>query len=97
MNLSSAGNTEIPAYLILRENGYSIERKESEGKETWMAIKGDTKLIGDSLLELLSLRDIIEQRGKNWKATDDEIEEFLRTYYPHQQRSYTTSRATKCR
>ena len=85
MNLSSSGNTEIPAYLILRENGFSIERKESEGKETWIAIKDDTKLAGNSLLELLSLREIIEERGENWKATDDEIEEFLRTYYPHQQ------------
>jgi hypothetical protein len=73
--IAAAGNIEVPAYLALRQAGFDDEN------EQWVAAKSDIKLIAESPLELLGLW-LRKERGANWKATGEEIEAFLRLFYP---------------
>lgn len=71
----------LQAYLALLEKGYSVRRGTGIGDSAlWLAVKGDNEFIGDGLLELLGIVCMCETRGENWKATDKQIEEFLKKY-----------------
>lgn len=79
--IAAAGNTEVPAYLCLKEKGYKMTvRDMSKTEQLWTATKGNVKLSGNGPLELLALAAILSMKGKNWKATDGEIEAFTSEY-----------------
>ncbi len=81
MKISAAGNTEVPAYLALVELGFEITTSSHGNEvESWIARNGETELIGDGPFELLALVKLIECRGKNWKASDEEIDDFVGKY-----------------
>lgn len=81
MKLSAAGNTEVPAYLALKELGFVISVGETaDGCHVWSAQKEELLLNGEGPLELLALVKLIECRGENWYASDTEIEEFVSEY-----------------
>ncbi len=81
MKVAGAGNVEVPSYLALIELGYKVDVVEGENKEhTWTATKNKETLIGSGPLELLGLIKMIELRGQNWKATDEQIEGFVKKY-----------------
>lgn len=77
MKVTTAGNTEVPAYLALRSLEFEIRKRRGQDQELWFAIRDDLELVGASPLELLALATLVEQRGPAWQATDEEIEEFL--------------------
>jgi hypothetical protein len=78
--IAAAGNTEVPTYLTLTELGYSVDRIDKGGEEHWIAKKGT--LLADCPLELLGLSLLRSQRGPGWQAGDNEIDEFLKRFYP---------------
>ena len=81
MKLSAAGNTEVPAFLALKELGYDISVVDNEDRsQLWTATKDDTQFSGSGPLELLALVKLIEIRGDKWPASDEEIEEFASKY-----------------
>lgn len=81
MEIAAAGNTEVPAYLALVDLGFKISvRNLEKGAQIWTAAKNDLQVSGESPLELLALIKLIECRGENWKASDDEINDFLSKY-----------------
>lgn len=79
--VAAAGNTEVPTYLTLRRWGFAIacEERKSEGIR-WIASKDDLRLVADSPIELLGLATMRQERGRNWHASDEEIELFLNTF-----------------
>jgi len=81
--ITAAGNTEVPAYLLLLREGCSIERQHFGEEEIWIAEKGDLRVSGSSPLEVLGLYQMRKQRGKHWRTQDSEIEDFLKRFYPH--------------
>jgi len=84
VRIASAGNTEVPAYLALIANGYTVRVKRPEStseNELWFAENDRLEVIGDSPLELLALIKLFEARGPDWKAEDDEIDRFLERFY----------------
>ncbi len=81
-SIAAAGNIEVPAYLTLIEHGYSVDRIDEDGEERWLAKKGGLQLIASCPLELLGLSLLRSERGPRWQARDDEIEEFLKRFYP---------------
>jgi hypothetical protein len=78
MQITAAGNTEVPAYLVLVAKGYNVSN-EYPG-DVWLAQKDRNSFSASSLLELLGLVVMAKTRGSNWHATDQEIEAFLIKY-----------------
>ena len=74
----------VPAYLALRAKGYTVTRETpgNEAQETWIAESDSLRLVAEDTVSLLGLAPMAEQRGSDWKASDDEIEAFLRAYGP---------------
>ncbi|WP_316238707.1 hypothetical protein [Bradyrhizobium sp. SZCCHNR1015] len=80
--IAAAGNTEIPAYLTLIKLGYEIDRRYESDGELWSATKGTLQLVAESPLQLLGLALMYMERGADWQADDDEIDAFLKRFYP---------------
>jgi hypothetical protein len=79
--IAAAGNTEVPAYLALLEKGYSVRwERLSEEKEFWFAAKDDYEFVAEGPIELLGIAAMFETRGPDWRATDEEIEGFMKLY-----------------
>jgi hypothetical protein len=79
--LCAAGNVEVPSYLVLREKGYIVKAYDRpEGHSGWYAEKDGSRFQGDSLIEVLGLVSMFEVRGTNWAASDQDIDDFLKTY-----------------
>jgi hypothetical protein len=80
--ISEAGNVEVPAYLALLQLGYQLERRFSENRsEIWIAVNDNLKLSASSPLELLGLHSMRTIRGPEWKAVDQQIDQYLGKYY----------------
>ena len=80
--IAAAGNTEVPAYLTLIDYEYSVDRVDKDGDEHWIAKKGTLELVADSPLQLLGLHLLRSERGPRWQAADNEIDGFLKRFYP---------------
>jgi hypothetical protein len=81
--ISNAGNTLIPAYLALKSKGYHVSWKRGDSApddETWFAEGPLGRFTAEDPVTLLGLVVMREQRGSNWKATDEEIDEFMSNY-----------------
>jgi hypothetical protein len=76
MQITAAGNTEVPAYLVLVAKGYDVSHPD----DVWLAQKDQNSFSASGPLELLGLVAVAETRGRNWHATDQEIEAFLKKY-----------------
>ena len=75
--LCAAANVEVPAYLVLRQKAYTVT---APGNDGWYAEKGSLRFQAESLIELLGLVSMYEERGTNWAAADQEIDDFLAKY-----------------
>lgn len=81
-NITAAGNTEVPAYLTLRKLGFRIDRRIQEnGDEVWCAENENGSYSAPSPLEVLGIYTMRQVRGDNWKAEDEEIDQYLAAYY----------------
>lgn len=81
LRISAAGNTEVPAYLALIAKGYSVHwGRKSKEIELWYAKREDHEFVAEGPIELLGLVSMYEVRGENWKATDKEIDSFMKKY-----------------
>ena len=81
--VANAGNTEVPCYLATKSLGFSFSRmNEKQDNEIWIAEKGTIKFYASNQLELLGLIYMRELRGEKWKASDNEIDGYLASYYP---------------
>jgi hypothetical protein len=78
--IAAAGNTEVPAFLALRAAGFTLSTARVDDGVLWTARKGDLTLVGDSPLQLLGLHGLRKERGLAWKASDVEIDAFLKQF-----------------
>ena len=76
MNLSAAGNTEVPAYLGLLEKGYDV----SVLNDRWIAQRPELQFSAESPLQLLGLVTLFEARGEAWQASDAEVDHFINRF-----------------
>jgi hypothetical protein len=82
-SIAAAGNTVIPAYLTLVKLGFAVDRiNDKNDNELWIATKGALRLVGDCPVELLGLCLLRSERGAHWQATDDQIDHFMKQFYP---------------
>ncbi|MGY4478575.1 hypothetical protein ACVILL_005989 [Bradyrhizobium sp. USDA 3364] len=80
--IAAAGNTAVPAYLTLLKLGYTVDRAGKGDQEHWIAKKETLHLVADCPLELLGLCLLRSEQGPHWQATDLQIDEFMRQFYP---------------
>jgi len=82
MKISAAGNTEVPAYLVLVAKGYKVLCVPSKNgpEDLWIAERSGNSFSASGPVELLGVVTIGETRGELWPATDEEIEAFLVKY-----------------
>jgi hypothetical protein len=77
MRLAAAGNVLVPAIVLLEERGYSISFARTGATEHWTARRGETELLAEDPLALLGLAGLVEARGSEWPATDEQITQTL--------------------
>ena len=75
--LCAAPNVEVPAYLVLTQKAYTVT---APGNDGWYAEKDGLRFQAENLIELLGLVSMYEERGPNWGAADQEIDDFLSKY-----------------
>ena len=81
--IANAGNTEVPCYLTVQSLGFKFSRlNEGEDNELWVAENLGIRFVASNQLELLGLIYMRKFRGLEWKASDNEIDGYLRKYYP---------------
>ena len=84
LNLASASNVVIPAYLVLLSKGYRVSCKREEDPELWIAERDDLRFVGHDPLDLLGVVAVYEGRGAHWRASDEEIEAFTKRFLSEQ-------------
>lgn len=72
ITLASAGNTEPPAYKLIIDKGYNVERRDN----SLVAKKDGLIFLAYSALELLGLIVLFETKGENWGVEDEVIDEY---------------------
>jgi hypothetical protein len=81
LNLCKAGNTLVPAYLVLRAKGYDVtNQRPTDGDELWIASGPLGRFMAEDTESVLGLITMVEARGEHWRANDEEIETFLTTF-----------------
>ena len=78
MKLAAAGNTEIPALLVLEKKGAEITCEKDSN--LWTAVYQQNTFVAESPLELLGLIEMYSVRGAEWEANDKEFERCGKLY-----------------
>ncbi|WP_299121982.1 hypothetical protein [uncultured Tenacibaculum sp.] len=76
VTIAAAGNTEPPAYKLIIDKGYSIEKKG----DSLLAQKDDLIFLAYSILELAGLIFLYETKGANWQVDDEVIDEYCELF-----------------
>ena len=75
MRLDAFANTLAPALAELRSMGFAVKR---QGDASYMAERGDLRLCGEDVLQLLALAILSERRGgAACHPTDAEVQDLL--------------------
>jgi hypothetical protein len=81
LHISGAGNVVVPAYLTLQKMGYNVRfEKPVSDEETWIAESDAVRLSANDVIMLLGLATVAQARGESWKASDAEIQDFLKKF-----------------
>ncbi len=85
LQVFNAGNTQTPAYLVLKEKGFVVRKERRTGGEVgdekWIA-EGPMGTFGaEDPVSLLGIVAMVEARGEQWFAPDDAIDRFLNEFY----------------
>jgi hypothetical protein len=81
--LAGAGNVEVPCILALRSQGFTVSMTIVAEHEEWRAERPDLVLVADDPLGLLGLASLRQHRGREWRASDQEIDVFSQEFYPN--------------
>ena len=72
--LSAAGNTEPPAFELIKEMGFDVRKMQG----VWIAENRNSRFSASSPLELLGLISLHQAKGENWKVSDEKVEAFVK-------------------
>nr|CAP48447.1 putative integron gene cassette protein [uncultured bacterium] len=81
IQIPAAGNTMAPCWVVLEELGYTVTTTYLNDNEIWVAEKEDMNLQADDPCTLLGLAKLVEIRGKNWRVSDSQIDDFVQRFY----------------
>jgi len=78
--IATAGNTLVPALLVLEKLGFVIRIEAAEGAEQVRATRDDETYLADDPVSLLGLVKLIEERSWEWQPDDGEISAAIERY-----------------
>ena len=79
MRIATAGNTVVPALLTLERLGFTVTLTAAP-EALCVAKRGDDEYMADDPVAVLGLVKLVEVRGPEWRASDQEIDGTLRKY-----------------
>lgn len=82
LKIANAGNVTVPAALALEQRGYVVrcDRSDDGSRETWVAESSMAELFAEDPVALLGLAALLESRGSDWKASDEQSRNFLKKF-----------------
>ena len=72
--IAAAGNTVVPALLVLSELGFDVTVRTTPERQWVVAIRGEEEFVADDPVTVLGLIKLVEVRTWNWRASDVDIE-----------------------
>jgi hypothetical protein len=78
--IAAAGNTVVPALLVLENLGFDVAVRSSSLGQTVVAVRGEEQYQGDDPVAVLGLIKLIEVRSWEWLPADSEIDNTTRKY-----------------
>lgn len=78
--IASAGNTVVPALLVLESLGFTVSVERDAALDLVRATRGEETYVGEDPVAVLGLVKLIETRGWGWEAADIEIDQVLERY-----------------
>jgi hypothetical protein len=76
--IAAAGNTVAPAVLALEGMGFAVRFERNS--DSCEATRGDEQYLAADPVELLGLVKLVEMRGWDWAAADDDLEDVMRRH-----------------
>ena len=70
-----------PCWSVLEGLGYTVTTRRTAGTELWIAQKAGEELQANDPCALLGLVKLVEVKGEDWQASDEQITEFLQQFY----------------
>ena len=71
-----------PAVMTMRAKGYRVTNLWRDGGEHFAAEKDGNRFEAADPIAVLGLIAMHELRGDDWTPTDEEVDEFMRDFYP---------------
>jgi hypothetical protein len=78
--IATAGNTAVPALLVLESLGFTVYVERGAIGDLFRAARGEETYVGEDPVAVLGLVKLVEARGWDWQAADSDIDEVLRRY-----------------
>ena len=78
--IRAAGNTVVPAILALEALGFTVRIDHADDGARCRATRGGEVYSAADPVEVLGLVRLVEVRGWNWSATDDDLEAVRRRH-----------------
>jgi len=82
--ITTAGNTVVPALLTLEALGFDVHIERTSSGDQCTATRNEETYVAADPVEVLGLVRLVEVRGWDWSATDEEIDVVFRRH-PHVQ------------
>ena len=79
-NISAAGNTVVPAILVLEKLGFTVFVERTQAGEQFHAARGDETYTAEDPVMVLGLVRMVEVRSWEWRPTDPDLERVMRQY-----------------
>ena len=80
MHIAQAGNTWIPAVLVMRDKGYKVANHRQGNDEYCVAEKDELRFSASDPVAVLGLVALYEARGADWMAADPEIDQVMEEF-----------------
>jgi len=78
--IAAAGNTVVPALLALESLGFDVLVETVSERQTCRVTRGDEIYVADDPVTVLGLVKLVEARGWNWRAEDQQLRQAIQRY-----------------
>ena len=78
--ITSAGNTVVPALLSLESLGFEVVVSANGDRAECRVTRGDESYVADDPVTVIGLVRLVELRGWNWAVSDSELDAAIQRF-----------------